>query len=572
MAIKVVPFGAFAGFSDQPIAGAHYYSQNFSPSLFGTSTMYSLVNERSSIQVSGMGNIKWFATGPGGSLYAQDNNGNILKEQNPGAYDFAIVRSPGGNGAGLMGDQYGNLLYANGSSNNQLGLFDGTTWTDNYQSLTSWQHPMDTYEDLRLIGNKNAVACIFSDNTYNSAAFTLPSSMSVDAISGGPTGILIGANFGSQGAIVLWDGNALRAKTPWKWTQGRILSIAKYGVDWIVKTQRQVLLTNGVTVKILFNVFDDPLSLKSYSSGNDSDLGQQLTVINNFIVFLVPRQPNGPLTYEFGKLKPGVYLYSLTNHAWVYLTVPTGNTITVDAYAVFPDITNNRILVSYYDAQQNVSYIASLTNTPPITAQFVSEALGIGHPHYQRVYFGPTDKLAEAVVLNLGILNSLTDPVTQTFNVALKIYNFKRQLWGKSQTNAQLTNKNQLRVDGTNTAHVVAQVGDEVTVLCGENGGLIAHITAIANQGTTTETWTLDTTFPNQTEANVYLNVEPWVFVQKQSFSNLSQLKNIFFNVNREVRGKQFLAKFVFDGMGTGLQLEIQTSYMVWDDIGYDQT
>src|ERR1700735_596118 len=124
MAIKVVPFGAFAGFSDQPIAGAHYYSQNFSPSLFGTSTMYSLVNERSSIQVSGMGNIKWFATGPGGSLYAQDNNGNILKEQNPGAYDFAIVRSPGGNGAGLMGDQYGNLLYANGSSNNQLGPFE----------------------------------------------------------------------------------------------------------------------------------------------------------------------------------------------------------------------------------------------------------------------------------------------------------------------------------------------------------------------------------------------------------------------------------------------------------------
>ena len=61
-----------------------------------------------------------------------------------------------------MGDEYGNLLYACGSTNNQLGLYDGTTWNDTYQSLASWEHPMDTYEDLRLIGNLDSVACIFS--------------------------------------------------------------------------------------------------------------------------------------------------------------------------------------------------------------------------------------------------------------------------------------------------------------------------------------------------------------------------------------------------------------------------
>src|SRR4051794_18299944 len=111
MAIRILPFGAFEGFSDLSVGGAHYYSQGFSPSLFGGATMYSIINKIDSGSVVGMGNIKNFALA-GGASYAQDDNGNILKETTPGAYDYAIVRSPGGNGAGLLGDQKGRLIYA----------------------------------------------------------------------------------------------------------------------------------------------------------------------------------------------------------------------------------------------------------------------------------------------------------------------------------------------------------------------------------------------------------------------------------------------------------------------------
>ena len=133
------------------------------------------------------------------------------------------MRSPNGNGAGLLGDQFGNLLYANGSTNTQIGLYDGTTWTDAYKTITSGQHPMDTYEDLRIIANVTAVAVIDSGGTLNSSAFTLPSGMTVVAVKSGPTGVLIGANFGYQAVIILWDANALRAKTPWKWTKGQVI-------------------------------------------------------------------------------------------------------------------------------------------------------------------------------------------------------------------------------------------------------------------------------------------------------------------------------------------------------------
>src|SRR5258708_7858048 len=155
MALRILPFGAFSGFSDLNVPGTHYYSQGFSPSQFGAATMYSIVNKIDSVSVSGMGNVKEYALA-NGAMYAQDDAGHILKETNPGAFDFSIVRSPGGNGAGLAGDQKGRLIYA---QNDTIGKYDGS-WNDSWKSVNSGAHPMDTYEDLIVIGNVSSVAVI----------------------------------------------------------------------------------------------------------------------------------------------------------------------------------------------------------------------------------------------------------------------------------------------------------------------------------------------------------------------------------------------------------------------------
>jgi hypothetical protein len=398
-----------------------------------------------------------------------------------------------------LGDQFGNLLYANGSTNTQIGKYDGTTWTDAFVTISSGQHSMDTYEDLRLIANGTEIAVIDSADALNSAAFTLPSNMTIVALKSGPTGVLIGANFGYQGALILWDASALRAKTPWKWTNGQILAIEKYGENWIVKTKREVLVTNGYTVRRLFGVFDDPLSFKSYD--NTNVLPQQMIIINDTLIFSITSQSSGQ-SYEYGKMKPGIYLYSLSRHAWNYIPVATGNMIGLDIGSLFADINfNNRILIGYKDRQTGKKYIAQLSNTPPIRATYVSEVLGTGRPHYQRIFLGPTDKTAEALVLNLSPLNSITDTAALTFSVALKIYNFTRQLWGKSVTNAALgsSHKDQLQVDGTSSSNFDAHVGDEVTILDGANAGQVAHITTIANDSASNETWTLDSASKRET-------------------------------------------------------------------------
>jgi hypothetical protein len=96
MALRTVPFGAFGGFAAVDKQGVTcYYSQGLTASLLGIAAQYTMQNKIDSGTVSGMGTIKYFAKA-NGALYAQDDNGNILKEGTPGAYNFTIVHSPGG--------------------------------------------------------------------------------------------------------------------------------------------------------------------------------------------------------------------------------------------------------------------------------------------------------------------------------------------------------------------------------------------------------------------------------------------------------------------------------------------
>jgi hypothetical protein len=562
MSTRIVPFGAYDGFSDQPIVGTNFYSQSFIPSLFGVSTMYSMVPGQSSAGIPGLGAILHQAVG-NGFLYVQDDTGQIWKESTRGAYDFMSVRNPGGNGAGLMADQFGNLLYACGSTNNQLGIYDGSSWNDSVQSLSATQHPMTWYEDLRLIADGSNVDCLFSDGSFSNTAFTLPSNMTITAIKAGPTGILIGANLGNQGAVILWDGTSFRSKVPWKWVQGQILSIDTYGDNWIVKTQRGAYITNGTTINELFGVLDDPLSFNNYDNG--SVLPQQMALVNDILLFLITTTVNN--VAQYGKMKPGLYMYLIARKTWAYIPVPSGQTFNLFMNSIFVDTANNRISVGY--SSGGVNYVASLVPQPPARAMFISEELGLGRIKYQRLYFGPTDKTMEAVVLNLGILNSVTQATAISFRVAVKVYNFKRQLWGHAVTSADATAFNQVIVDATVSGTYDAQVGDEVTILEGNNAGYIAHITAIANDGLSNETWTIDLGLPNKTSSGVNVQVQPFILVKYQQFSSIEQLKNIFFSVN-SIKGKQFLIKVVFDGVSTGI--ELLTSYWVFNDLGATQT
>lgn len=556
MSLKAYPISKFSGFSDKKIDGAHYYSQGFSKSEFGAALLYSILKKKDSTDISGLGNVKYYAKA-GASMYAQDDNGKIYKEATPGAYDFALARTPGvtSNGAGMLGDQKGRLLYA---GNSDLGMYDGTTWTDNWKTLTAGQHPMDAYEDSVVIANKDTYALLASDDSFNASAFTLPSNFTAVGPRSGVNGILLAANFGYQGVLMLWNLITDRAIAPWKWTKGQVLAIERYGLGWIVLTQREILLTDGYNTRQLVGILDDKFSLSGFDA--TTILAQRILVVNDTLILLNTARAN--VSAQFGRMKVGVYLIDIPTGYWDFIPVSTLNTISVDLYSAFADnSTDQRILLGYKDTKLNKSYIASLAQSGPATAQYYSEEIGDG----------VTNKAAEGVVLNIGVQPGAVDPVTLTFNVSLKIYNFKRKLWGTQQTNATAAAANQIRVDGTSTSYTKAQVGDEVTVLEGPNAGEIAHISSIANSGASNETWTLDRSLPNTTASPINLNVMPFKLVEKKAISSATELKDIYFNVKNKTTGKKFLVKVVLDGM-SNLPLELKPSQFIYDDLGYEST
>lgn len=555
MSLKAVPIKNFPGFSDKRLRDAHYYSQGFFKSEFGAALLYSIVKRKDSTDISGLGAIKYFAKA-GIYNFAQDDSGKIYKEATPGAFDFSNVRSPSSsNGAGLIGDQKGRLLYA---GNTDLGMYDLTTWTDSWKSsLNSWQHPMDTYEDSVVIGNKTSFALLASDDSFNADAFTLPSSFTADAVKSGVNGILLGANFLYQGVLMLWNLITDRSIAPWHYTKGQILAIERYGANWIVLTQREVLLTDGYSYKRLFGLLDDNFSFNGYETSTISP--QRILVVNDTLVLLNTTR-SSVMSYEFGRMKPGVYMIDIPTGYWNFIPVSTLNTISVDLYAAFADNSSDqRILIGYRDNQLSKSYIGTLSNTSATVAQFDSEELGSG----------PNQKTAEAVVLNIGLNSGIVDPTTLTFNVAVKIYNFKRQLWGKNVTNATAAAADKIRVDGTSTSNYKAQVGDEITVLAGPNAGQIRHILSIANNAASNETWTLDSALSNITGSSIYLNVQPFKLVEKKTFSSLTELKSLYFDVKNKTKGRKYLVKVVVDGVSS-LQLELKESLFIYNDLGYE--
>jgi hypothetical protein len=553
--IREVPFGLRTfGFGDgrhsrgrYPIE--YYYSQGMQHSLFGISTGYSISKLVDSVDLSGMTNVKWFGDASG-KVYALDSGGRVFQEQNAGFGDFFQTRNPGAGygGQGLIGDQKGRLLYFGATVLGMLAA-DGTTYNDSWKTgLTSYQHPADTYEDFVVFGNKSTLGLIDSADALNTAAFTLPSAMTVDCLKSGKNGILIGANLGYRGVLMLWDGQSDRSITPWFWTNGNVQAIERTDTGWIVVTQKEILITNGYSTRKLFPILDDPLGFTNYTVAP-----QGLVAVNNKLFLL----QQSSTTNNFARVKAGLYIFDLSTTLFEFVPMSTMNTRSVAPLAIYaPKSSTQEILIGYSDIFLSKYYIGKLAVGSGTAATFIPEIFGDS----------AEEKAAEAVVLNLGVNTVQSFPLPLTFNVAVKVYTFTRQLWGINLTNAVSVAGNQLRIDGRGSSQTHAQIGDEITILEGLNAGLVAHVNDITNTGLVNETWTLDTTFPNNTETAVYMNVQPFQLVEKKIISAETSIPELYFDITEKYRGKKFLVKVVIDSAMA--QLELHRSLFIYDDLG----
>jgi hypothetical protein len=552
--IQIEPIQNLNGFGIGQGQGEYFHSQGMNRSLFGITPKWNVTADANSGGLTGLSLVNWFTQGQisGTSyVYGYDSAGHLFRST-LGLTTWTSQRSVGtSHGNGMIFDQKNRLLYA---TDQYLGMTsDGSSFNDTWKDFgasfsTSDYRPMDTYEDWVLIGNVNQVAVLnVTDDSFNADGLDLPDGFKIRCIKSGANGALIGANFNNRGVLILWQPDYTRSIAPWIWRNANIRSIVPTDDGWIVFTTRGIYQTNGYSIQPLVpRLPDDLYSLESVIANL---LPQGAEILNNKLVFW---GTNSLYNRKLG----GLYIMDLDTKLFEFAPISNGCLDGVSGGAVFFD-SNYSTQLSYGSSIPSTNYIGKLLNITPTRAQLISEQLGQSD----------NEKVAEGVKFAIGFNTSLYFAGTMTFDASVKIYNFKRNLYVYSQANALLTEPNKIQVDGTQTSANKAQVGDELTVLQGANAGQVRHIASIANQGTNTETWTLDSALPNNTEDTVRLVTSPFTLVKKFSLSNLTELAELFFSVQNRIKGKKFLVKILLENIPANVELEIKGGQFIYNEL-----
>lgn len=541
--LKVHPFSNLIGFGngERFPYGEYEHSEGMRKTLHGITPGWKVNQATNDSSLSGLSLVNWFAQAQTNAstgntyVYAVADDGKIYRSLN-GTGSWAHFHTPATTtyGNGLIGTPTGELFYL---QTRYLGKIDtsGTT-NDTYQDFGASSLPnngdlrdADTFEDLIVMTNGSNLATFnVQTSTFAASAFTLPSKDYARAVRANSKGLLIGVNRGNRCAFFLWDGNSDRSISPWIWKSGNIQSIVAYKDHWIVITNREIIETDGYqTIEVV------PMPNFEINTSYLNVLPQGAQVVNDYLII-------ANTTSYASRLRGGLWILNLKTKLFEYAPVSTGGTMNNTMGAILFD-SSYRTHVSYKTVKPNNKYIGYLTNDAPSKAYVITGDLGKGN----------MEKTAEGAKLNIGISPQLRFSYPISFNVSVKVYDFKRPLWTYAQQKATASNNDEITVDGTVSGYNEAQVGDEITVMEGTNAGQTAHIIDITGQDTSTEVWTLDTNLTGLTEQDVYITVQPFKLLKKHTLTNLTRLKDLYFSCKNQIQGQKFLLKILFDNIST---------------------
>ena len=442
-----------------------------------------------------------------------------------------------------------------GGSGNEYTIF--SAWTDQWKDLGAeyaFAKPIELYEDWIFIGCGNKIVGInITDDSLNTEAFTLPDGFEIKTLKTNKNGVLIGASFGSKSALILWDGYSDRSIAPWIWINEILKSVVNYNGQWLVITTTQIHITNGYSIEVTKNAFPDSDYNRS-SSSFYPHYPDGAAVIKDYLII-------AGATGYVDRAKSGITILNLKNGLFEF--IPFSNNVLYNttglnggAIGVFLD-SFMTLHLSYRSSNPDKRYTCKLYETFNPHAYYISGSLGAG----------ANDKIAEGVRLLLTPHLQETSTADITFDVSVKIYDYKRIIWAYQTTKSASTELNIFTVDGSLATYAKTQVGDEITILEGDNAGQVRHIVSIDGKGTDTEVWTLDSDLPNLTNQNVFITVCPFKLIRKYSFSNADSINDLYFDIKNKIRGKKFMVKVLFENLN--LPVEIHEIQFVYDDLGY---
>lgn len=416
-------------------------------------------------------------------------------------------------------------------------VFAATYWDDEWQDFgaarTSYLNFQPfVYEGDIIVPRQTELARYnATDGSFNDQAsnlLDLPDGFYYRAGAGNTTGVLLAVEpiTGGTSYLILWDNRSTRSIAPWIPLRTKVQAIRPYDSGWIVVTQRQILYTNGYSVRVLSSGIDDKLDGDSFAvEPNGVEVVEDRVIIAN--------QVGG-----YTRRRSGLYVYDIRENSYDYIA-PLNHSYGVTPSAVFLDASNT-INFSVATAEPGRTHLATLTEAAPSRASVITKP----------VAQNGNGKYLGAVKLDMAVASGAE---TVSGTIAVKVAAINRRLWGIQKAKTAGSNTSTIVVDGTALSDV--QRGDEITVMQGVNAGLTRHISAISGAGTATETWTLDSALSGAIEANCYVSVSPFQKVAGKAVSGASELREMYFDARNRYEGKKWLVKVCFEDMTVPVEL-----------------
>jgi len=390
----------------------------------------------------------------------------------------------------------------NSDQDNLYQTLDATATAQDYRQIEIW-------EDTAFIGNGNYIASLDDSGNFNALHKQLPTGYKFRCMAQGGSYLAVGMNKDYEGQIGLWDSYS----DGWNYLnplKNKVVAIRPYSNGWIYISGSALFFTDGYNSRLL-SYFPD-----ANERSQDIEICQNgMEIINNKVII------SGNIDGT-DRRKVGIWIYDLSNESWDYSPYKCGT-------GVFSLYDNNPGAI-YYSTMINYIYSSfqvneNITNPYYIGLLFINSRGGVGGANeMDNVLITPPIYFDNNVLLNYCKVNYIVDPKitnksrSPSFDMTLNISDAIKPTWHYAETNASATAENLIQINGS--SDYVADVGDEILVLEGKNGGQRSHIASIANSGTATEQWTLNDNLKDKTEKTILVNILPFERIGKQTINS----------------------------------------------------
>lgn len=439
------------------------------------------------------------------------------------------------------------------------------TWKDFGASMTSGTGgtqplaPVDIYEDTVLFGRNNKITTlnVTTDTITTDAlpAFSLPSGYEIQHIVSNSNGIMIGANVNNKGVIMLWDNISIRSSSPWLWFDDEILSICKYGAEWIVTTGRGFYKTNGYDVQLIQTDFlDTERGTLIYK------FPKSTIVVGNTLIF-------GGSSGQASKRRN--VMYRLDLKTGLVDAAPRSNlNQMLPQFYQFIYVSSFFNVFSLLSAYAETGVDVVRPDSSPLCSSYVSEPVGVANNN-QKIARGIKVRLRKNSN-SINVLNAFT------FKITAKIMDMKETIYNFAQVkqDGSPSEKNKITVNNGSSSFFTPPVGYEIEIpgdgnASGNNNcGYSRNITNVSGGGTSTEVYTLDEDFPSISLQSQTLIYTPFQLIKRKTITVTNgEIQEIYFDIKNNIKSNRFMVKFDIEDNTSGIPIEIEDADFIYEDL-----